>query len=114
LLLAVDEAADDIAQDGPAKTSARRIEGGAQMINTMTTTVTMSQAAGFAMPASVRDRIASVRVPSTGVVGGVTAGSRTVEASIQGTAVCGYGHINDAVAVLKGAFPGTSAWSPPT
>jgi hypothetical protein len=80
----------------------------------MSNTMTMSQAAGFTMPAAVRERVASVRVlPATGAVAGVFAGSGLRETAIQGTSVCGYRHITDAVAVLKGAFPGTSAWSPP-
>jgi hypothetical protein len=81
------------------------------MINTMTT----SQANGFAMPASVRDRVAFVRVlPTTGCVTGASARPNAVEAGIQGTGAFGYRHIaTDAVATLKGAFPGTSAWSPP-
>ncbi|HJR50222.1 MAG TPA: hypothetical protein VJ794_03895 [Gemmatimonadales bacterium] len=77
------------------------------------TQVTMNPFAGFAMPASVRDRVASVRVLPTGAAAAATAGLRGTVTGIEGTTVCGYDHITDAVAVLKGAFPGTSAWSPP-
>jgi hypothetical protein len=88
------------------------------MINT---TMTISQPAGFGMPMSTqeltRDRVASVRaLPMTTGVVSVPAAGAIVPAGddqgIQGTAVCGYRHLTDAVAV-KGAFPGTSAWSPP-
>lgn len=78
-----------------------------------TTKVTMNPSAGFAMPASVRDRAAFVRVLPTGVVAAASTSLRGTATGIQGTRVCGYDHITDAVAVLKGAFPGTSAWSPP-
>jgi len=85
------------------------------MINT---TMTISQPAGFGMPTFMRDRVASVRALSmtTGVVSVPAAGAivpAADEQGIQGTAVCGYRHLTDAVAVVKGAFPGTSAWSPP-
>lgn len=83
------------------------------MISATITKVTMSQATGFAMPASVRERAAYVRVLPTGVVVAATAGARIPVTGVQGTPVCGYSPITDAVAVLKGAFPGTSAWSPP-
>ena len=74
-------------------------------------TWTISQSAGISMPTISRDRAMSVRVlpVTTGVVC-LAAGNERV----QGTGVCGYaGHRADDVAVLKGAFPGTSAWSPP-
>jgi hypothetical protein len=85
------------------------------MISTNITTVTMSHADGFAMPASVRERAASVRVlPTPGAVAAATAGLACTPATgIQGTSVSGYRLDIDAVAVRKGAFPGTSAWSPP-
>jgi hypothetical protein len=81
------------------------------MINT---TMQISQPAGFGMPMSPRDRVASVRVlpVSTGVVCLPTVGAIAPATGIQGTAVRGYRLAIDAVAV-KGAFPGTSAWSPP-
>lgn len=76
----------------------------------MNINVTCGQQAYFAMPISDRGRIASVRaLPLTGVVF-AAAGSKSV--FVDATPVCGYGHITD-VAVLKGTFPGTSAWSPP-
>jgi hypothetical protein len=76
-------------------------------------TVTRIQATGIAMPASVRDRAASVHALMTGAVTAATAGTCTPVTGIQGTRVSGYSLIGDAVAVRKGAFPGTSAWSPP-
>lgn len=89
------------------------------MINT---TMTISRPAGFGMPVSThmstqeltRDRVASVRVlpVSTGVVSLPAAGAIAPVTGVEGTAVCGYRLTTDAVAV-KGAFPGTSAWSPP-
>ena len=79
-------------------------------------TMTISQPAGSGMPMPVRDRVASVRVlPMTTGVVSLPAGAIITaadEQGVQGTAVCGYRHLTDAVAV-KGAFPGTSAWSPP-
>ena len=80
------------------------------MINT---TMHISQPAAFGMPMSPRDRVASVRVlpVSTGVLSLAAGGAIAPVTGIQGTAVCGY-RLTDAVAV-KGAFPGTSAWSPP-
>ena len=81
------------------------------------TTMTVSQPAGFGMPTStqelMRDRVASVRaLPMTTGVVSLPAGVVVPATGIQGTAVCGYRHATDVVAV-KGAFPGTSAWSPP-
>jgi hypothetical protein len=83
------------------------------------TTMTISRPAGFGMPASTqeltRDRVASVRVlpMTTGVVSLPAAGAIAPVTGIQGTAVCGYRLTTDAAVVVKGAFPGTSAWSPP-
>ena len=75
-------------------------------------TMTISQPAAFGMP--TRERVASVHVlpMTTGVVSLPAAGAIAPVTGIQGTAVCGYRLTTDAVAV-KGAFPGTSAWSPP-
>ncbi len=76
-----------------------------------TNTMTVSPTAGFAMPMISRERVASVHALSltTGVVSlpAVDAG----DLRVQGTAVCGYRTLGDAV--VTGAFPGTSAWSPP-
>jgi hypothetical protein len=72
-------------------------------------TWTISQPAGISMPTISRDRVLSVRaLPVTTGVVSRAAGMQRVE----GTRVCGYAHVDD-VAVVKGAFPGTSAWSPP-
>ncbi|MGH3333497.1 MAG: hypothetical protein ACRDPJ_19540 [Nocardioidaceae bacterium] len=71
---------------------------------------TFSQQAGFAMPVSGIAPVAATRaLPAMGGVSVIAAGSKRFEAT---TAVCGYRHITDVV-VLTGAFPGTSAWSPP-
>ena len=73
-------------------------------------TWTISQPAGISMPTISRDRVLSVRaLPVTTGVVSLAAGMQRVE----GTRVCGYAHLVDDVAVVKGAFPGTSAWSPP-
>ena len=67
------------------------------------------------MPMFTRDRVASVRAlaMTTGVVSAPAAGSIVPAGDVQGTTVCGYRHTTDVVAVRKGAFPGTSVWSPP-
>jgi hypothetical protein len=74
-----------------------------------------SQQAGFGMPTSWRDVVSAAAVRTFPAMGGVSA-----EAAAAGTkrrvadvaSVCTYTHIADVV-VLDGAFPGTSAWSPP-
>lgn len=58
------------------------------------TTIAPSQQTGFGMPMCGR-----VRPDAFGT-------------AVDATRVSGYGHITAAV-VLKGVFPGTSAWSPP-
>jgi hypothetical protein len=50
---------------------------------------------------------------TTGVVSLPAAGAIAPVTGIQGTAVCGYRLTTDAAVAVKGAFPGTSAWSPP-
>jgi hypothetical protein len=77
-------------------------------------TWTISQPAGITMPTTApvsRDRAMSeCALPVTTGVVCLAAGNERV----QGTGVRGYAHIAaDDVAVVKGAFPGTSAWSPP-
>jgi hypothetical protein len=76
------------------------------------TNMTISPLADFGMPVSARVRVVSVRAlpMTTGVVSAVAAGSKAV--FVDATPVCGYRQITDG-AVLEGAFPGTSAWSPP-
>lgn len=81
------------------------------------TTMTTSRPAAFGMPMSalelMRDRVASVRLlPATQGVVSVPAGAVRATGD-QGTPVCGYSHITDLAVAVKGAFPGTSAWSPP-
>ena len=64
-----------------------------------TNTIAMSQPAGFGMPLSGR-----VRRDASPVFG----------TAVDATRVCGYRHIAVVTtAVLKGDFPGISAWSPP-
>ncbi len=72
--------------------------------------MTISQPAGITMPMISRDRVMSVRaLPVTTGVVALAAGTQRIE----GTRVCADSHTADVVAVVKGAFPGTSAWSPP-
>jgi hypothetical protein len=74
-----------------------------------------SNQAGIALPISWTDAVAAASVRTLPSMGGVS-----VEAAAAGTkrrfadvaSVCTYTHITDVV-VLEGAFPGTSAWSPP-
>jgi hypothetical protein len=74
-----------------------------------------SSQAGIGMPASWREAVSAVAARTFPTMGGVS-----VEAAVAGTKrriadvapVCTYAHITD-VDVLEGAFPGTSAWSPP-
>lgn len=84
------------------------------MINT---TTVFRQINGFGMPANGRVRVASPSAlpTTTGVMSAAVAGWKAapVVTTDQDTVVCGYRHISDVVFVLKGAFPGTSAWSPP-
>jgi hypothetical protein len=71
--------------------------------------------AGIAMPVSWPDAVSAAAVRTLPTTGGVSA-----DAAVAGTkrrfadvaSVCTYTHITDVV-VLEGAFPGTSAWSPP-
>ena len=74
--------------------------------------VNFSQHADLGMPASGRVRVASLRAlpMSTGVVSSA-AGQKC--ALVDPTVVTGYRLVVTDVAVIKGAFPGTSAWSPP-
>ena len=78
----------------------------------MNTIVNFRQQADLGMPASERVRVASLRaLPTTGAT---TSASGQKCARIGSTSVTGYTPvaISD-LAVVKGAFPGTSAWSPP-
>ncbi|MGZ4426620.1 MAG: hypothetical protein ACXVXC_13325 [Nocardioidaceae bacterium] len=76
----------------------------------MNLTMTFSHIDGFGMPISSSGRILSVRaLPTTGVVC-AAAGSKSVV--VDAVDVRGYGQVTE-LAVPKGAFPGTSAWSPP-
>ena len=71
-------------------------------------TMTLSQQAEFAMPISGSGLVVAVRALPMGASPAAADRKRLLDT----TPVCGYSHITD-VAVLTGAFPGTSAWSPP-
>jgi hypothetical protein len=76
----------------------------------MNINMTLSQPSGSVMHASGRGRIASLRTfPIMGVVA-AAAGSKCV--FVETVTVPSYRRTTDE-AVLKGTFPGTSAWSPP-
>ncbi len=76
--------------------------------------MTFGQQADFTMPMSGSGLVACARALWTGASqGGVRlAAADSKRRFVDATPVCGYRHITD-VAVLEGAFPGTSAWSPP-
>jgi hypothetical protein len=71
--------------------------------------MTLSQPAEFAMPASGTPLHVSYAFD---VKGAVSAAAGDAKRRIDTTGVCGDSPITT-VAVLEGAFPGTSAWSPP-
>jgi hypothetical protein len=78
------------------------------VINTI---VSSSQHTGFGMPVSGRVRVSSLRaLLTTGVVSPL-AGQKCALMD-QTQVIDGYRLVTD-VAVATGAFPGTSAWSPP-
>jgi hypothetical protein len=66
---------------------------------------------GFAMPETSRLCVAPVRALQGTTVPAAGNKAAVVATDVQGTRVRGYGHMT--VVVLTGAFPGTSAWSPP-
>jgi hypothetical protein len=72
------------------------------------TSMTMSQPAGITMPMPIDTHIPVMSVRAFPVTTGVVC---LPAAGVQSTRVRGY-RVLDA-AVVKGAFPGTSAWSPP-
>jgi len=69
---------------------------------------------GIAMPISWSDAVSAAAVRTLPSMGGVSAdaaaGTKRRFADV--ASVCTYTHTADVV-VLEGAFPGTSAWSPP-
>jgi hypothetical protein len=65
-----------------------------EVLSVIKITIALDAQAGFGMPASGRVRVSALQT------------------SVDATPVCGYRHIAVDAAV-KGAFPGTSAWSPP-
>lgn len=76
---------------------------------------TSSQNGGISMPISWLDAVpaAAVRtLPAMGGVSTVAAAAGTKRRFADVAQVCTYTHTTGVV-VLEGAFPGTSAWSPP-
>ena len=73
-----------------------------------------SRHADFGMPASGRVRMASLRTlpVTTGVAVSAAAGQKC--ALVDVTPATGYSRVATDVAVITDAFPGTSAWSPPS
>jgi hypothetical protein len=75
---------------------------------------TPSRQADFGMPASGRVRMTSLRTlpVTTGVAVSSAAGEKC--ALVDVTLATGYGRVATGSAVITDAFPGTSAWSPPS
>ena len=78
----------------------------------MNINVIFGQQAGIGMPSIERVRVSA---PSSlpMMTAAVAQASGQKCALAPSTLVTGYRHIVTDVAVIKGAFPGTSAWSPP-
>ena len=70
------------------------------------------QHAGLGMPASERVRIASLRALPM-MTGALVPAAGQKCALIEATSVTSYRWTVTDVAIVKGAFPGISAWSPP-
>jgi hypothetical protein len=66
---------------------------------------------GSAMPETIRLCVADVRALRGTTVSAAGTKAAVVTTDVQGTGVRGYLRGTDVV--LTGAFPGTSAWSPP-
>ena len=93
---------------GPDTAGARQQKEVTAVINT---TVSFSQHTGLGMPVSGRVRVFTLRaLPTTGAVSPL-AGQKCALMD-QTQVIDGYSLVAD-VAVSTGAFPGTSAWSPP-
>ena len=74
-----------------------------------------SRQADFGMPASGRVRTVSLRaLPMTTGVVSSAAGQKCALPTSDVTPVTGYSRVVTDVAVFEDAFPGTSAWSPPS
>ena len=75
---------------------------------------TPSRQADFGMPAYGRVRVTSLRTlpVTTGVAMFATAGEKC--ALVDVTLATGYSRVATGFAVITDAFPGTSAWSPPS
>lgn len=74
--------------------------------------MTLSSQDEFVMPVSGSGLVAVRALPVFVAGDAVSAAAADRKRLGDTTPVCGYSLITD-VAVLKGAFPGTSAWSPP-
>jgi hypothetical protein len=75
----------------------------------------LSSQAGIGMPISWPDAVSAAAVrtfPTTGGVSAFAAAAGTKRRVVDMAQVGAYTHATDVV-VLDGAFPGTSAWSPP-
>jgi hypothetical protein len=70
-----------------------------------------SRQADFGMPVSGRVRMSLRALPTTGVVSSA-AGQKCV--LIDATPATGYSQVVPGFATVTDAFPGTSAWSPPS
>jgi len=93
---------------GPDTAGARQQKEVTAVINTI---VSSSQHTGFGMPVSGRVRVSSLRaLLTTGAVS--PAAGQKCALMDQTQVIDGYRLVTD-VAVTTGAFPGTSAWSPP-
>ncbi|NUR06741.1 MAG: hypothetical protein HOQ45_07020 [Nocardioidaceae bacterium] len=79
----------------------------------MNTNAIRGQHTGLGMPASQRVRVASLRALPL-MTGAVVPAAGQKCALIEATSVAGYRWIPADVFDVKGAFPGTSAWSPPS
>ena len=76
----------------------------------MNDTINVIEHADFGMPVISRVRVASLRAFP---IAAVVPAAQDKCAFDDRTDVWGYGSVDTDVTVLTGAFPGTSAWSPP-
>jgi hypothetical protein len=83
-------------------------------VNAVNINQTLNRQADFGMPASGRVRTISLRTlpVTTGVAVSSAAGEKC--ALVDVTLATGYSRVATDVAVITDAFPGTSAWSPPS
>ena len=105
----VTQTQEDRAHNGPDNAGAQHHE---EVSTVMNIDMNLGQHTGLGMPASQRVRVASLRALPL-MTGAVNPAAGQKCALIDPTSVAGYSRIVTDVAVVKGAFPGTSAWSPP-